>query len=186
MSSVIFRTILSGLLVLLPLSGCIAPRIIVDVQASPTEDFSALQSYAWLDAGSHGFGGGGETNRKIDRRVRESVDRIFAERGFSKLLDEGQPDFFVSYHLAFQSKLKTQKMNEYYTDYSYDRNLPGHQQTVEYEEGTLVIDIADAREQQLVWRGAAVGEVKEGLSAKELTKAVDKIVRKILSRYPPK
>ncbi len=118
--------------------------------------------------------------------MRESVDRIFSERGFSKLLDEGQPDFFVSYHLAFKSKLKTQKMNEYYTDYSYDQVLPGHRQTVEYEEGTLVIDIADARERQLAWRGAAVGEVKEGLSAKELTKAVDKIVRKILAQYPPK
>ena len=67
--------------------------------------------------------------------------------------------------------------------YPYYGGGPGHYGAVTtYTEGTLVIDIIDAKTDELVWRGSAVSPMSdETYDAKEINKAVEKI----LEEFPP-
>jgi hypothetical protein len=56
---------------------------------------------------------------------------------------------------------------------------------VEYRQGTLAIDLVDARRRTMVWRGVA----QDRISQKQLQKIDDTIqdaVREVFSRYPRK
>jgi hypothetical protein len=48
-------------------------------------------------------------------------------------------------------------------------------------EGTLVVDVTDAKTDQLVWRGSVTGNINDTSS---LQKQIDKAVKAILKKYP--
>ena len=53
-------------------------------------------------------------------------------------------------------------------------------------EGTLIIDIADAKKKNLVFRGMGVKEVDVQAKAEKRDKNIAEAVKKILKNYPPK
>ena len=54
-----------------------------------------------------------------------------------------------------------------------------------FTTGTLVIDVFDAGKKELVWRGAAQGEVKDIRDADKRNARVVDVVKKILTGFPP-
>jgi hypothetical protein len=52
--------------------------------------------------------------------------------------------------------------------------------------GTLVIDLADAAKNQLVWRGMGVKEVNTQANPEKRDKSITNAVNKIFKNYPPK
>jgi hypothetical protein len=52
--------------------------------------------------------------------------------------------------------------------------------------GTLVIDIADAKQGQLAWRGMGVKEVNTQANPEKRDKSITNAVKKIFKNYPPK
>ena len=56
-------------------------------------------------------------------------------------------------------------------------------EVVQRTEGTLGIDIIDARQMQLVWEGAASGRVTDSVRQNR-AEAVDLAVRDILAQFP--
>ena len=53
----------------------------------------------------------------------------------------------------------------------------------EYTEGTLVVDIYDAKSKQLLWRGVAQGELKDKPEKRE--KQLQKVTDKLFKDFPP-
>jgi hypothetical protein len=51
----------------------------------------------------------------------------------------------------------------------------------QYQEGTLVLDLLDARRGTLVWRAVAEGEVK---GAGQSADKIEKTVRKMFAEFP--
>jgi hypothetical protein len=49
-----------------------------------------------------------------------------------------------------------------------------------------VIDLADARQGKLVWRGMGVKEVNTQANPEKRDKSINKAVEKIFKNYPPK
>ncbi len=56
----------------------------------------------------------------------------------------------------------------------------------EYEEGSLILDVVDAKAKQLVWRGTAEAELSDNPSASDTRQRIDEAVGQVLSRFPPK
>jgi len=56
-------------------------------------------------------------------------------------------------------------------------------ETVDYKEGTLSVDLVDAKKKQLVWQGVAEGEVSEQ-AQQNPGPAIDTVVAKIFSNFP--
>ena len=59
------------------------------------------------------------------------------------------------------------------------------QGTKEYVEGTLNIELVDAKAMQLVWEGVGIGEVRKlGRTMPELKPGIDRVVGEIFGKYP--
>jgi hypothetical protein len=54
------------------------------------------------------------------------------------------------------------------------------------EEGTLVIDIIDAKKNSLVWQGAGARTLSRSASPEKAQAMIDEVVKEILAGYPPK
>lgn len=55
-----------------------------------------------------------------------------------------------------------------------------------YREGTLFIDLIDARKRQLVWQGRGVATLRPDAPPTERERNLSEAITKILSKYPPK
>lgn len=53
----------------------------------------------------------------------------------------------------------------------------------QYQEGTLNIDVVDARQQKLIWEGVAIGRVTEKVQ-RNRAQAIDRAVAEIFRSYP--
>jgi len=61
----------------------------------------------------------------------------------------------------------------------------GHTDFSYYEEGNLVINPVDTEKKKLAWRGVATGTLKEYSDSEEMQANLDKIIDKILNKFPP-
>ena len=55
----------------------------------------------------------------------------------------------------------------------------------QYEEGTLVLDLIDAKSRDLIWRGAAKADVEVATTPEKRDKLIQAAVHKILENFPP-
>ena len=56
----------------------------------------------------------------------------------------------------------------------------------QYDETTLIIDIADFGKKELAWRGSGTGVVSETSDPEEMQEDIDDAVEKILDEFPAK
>ncbi len=63
----------------------------------------------------------------------------------------------------------------------YGRRVGTYTTVQKYQQGTLVVDLVDAKEKELVWRGWAKGEVNDSVGKEK----IDDTTAKILAEYPP-
>jgi hypothetical protein len=54
-----------------------------------------------------------------------------------------------------------------------------------YDQGTLILDIVDAKKKELVWRGSANGILDPGASPDKKASKVNEAVTKTLADFPP-
>lgn len=111
--------------------------------------------------------------------VRQAVtDRLIAQ-GYVLAEEGATPDFQVGIegemHEVFDVRDIHKQVNEHVAFV-----LEGG--TSSYREGTLLIRILDADSGDVVWTGWVTEKVKD---AKDPKKQIDKVVRRILKRFPP-
>ena len=49
-----------------------------------------------------------------------------------------------------------------------------------------MVDIVDAKSNQLIWRGAKEGRLRKNKSPEQRTEAINKTIAEILQNFPPK
>ena len=174
-------------------AGCSTLQISADYDE--TADFAALRSYAWLPAPKIKSGDPEiQYNSLLDQRVRAAVETQLAEKGLARR--DADADVLVTYHVVVDQKVSVTYLNEVYGygpgwGPSYRRRLlhygyPGRDVLVsEYQQGTLIIDMVRATDQQLIWRGTASDEVYPDMSMDAREKRVREAVEKIFAHYPP-
>lgn len=139
-----------------------------------SHEFGAPKSYAWIEKQDNSIG---------MRRVRESVDKQLAARGFTQT--ESKPDFQIAAHLGTQEKLHVVDWGYSYPQRGYwhgSRDIDVYQ----YEEGSLVLDVIDPTKSELVWRGTASKAVDPSWTPEEREVEVREAVQALLAEFPPK
>ena len=142
-------------------------------------NFSQYRTYGWKEgtpAGEHFF----------DRRVVASIDAQLAAKGLTK--ETLNPDLYVLYHVGLGVQ---RSVNGFVTAGAGIYGWGGGPGALdvrlnELAMGTLVIDIADASKQELVWRGVATQELDVDMKPEKRDAAIAKAIDKILKNYPPK
>jgi len=185
------RRALAGLVPALVLFGLSCAAVRVNEDYDPSVDFSGLKSFAWIPGTTPQSGDIRLDSPLIDARVRAAIERTLAERGYRKLA-EGTPDFLVGYHLSMDQKLDVRTVNSGVgVGFGYGRygrgGVVGFDTTVQqYDEGTLIIDIANGADDRLIWRGWGSQRLRRNPSPEQTTQAIDRAVTEILKQFPPR
>ena len=102
---------------------------------------------------------------------------------------------FVIYHVAFDQEKDISTYSSGYGGgygaygYGWGGGWGGGTTSTQVRNiliGTLVIDIADAKANQMAWRGMATKEVNPQNNPEKRDKSINSAVKKIFKNYPPK
>lgn len=121
-----------------------------------------------------------DNNPFFNDRVQGAIEKQLARKGYERAV-AGQADLLIHYHAAVNQKLDVYSVDNRY-GYCYGNCEP---QVVDYEQGTLVVDIVDAKTSKVVWRGWAQ-DTMNGIidNQARLEKQVDEGVTKMMLRLP--
>jgi Domain of unknown function (DUF4136) len=176
------RLVIAAFALLLPPALAIAQKVSYDYDKSA--NFAGFKTYAHKDGTKVG-------QPLIDERIVAAIDAQLTAKGLTKA--EADPDVFVVYHIAFD---KQKDISTFSTGYAggygpYGWGWGGGMgstttQVRDILIGTLVIDLADAKQGKLAWRGMGVKEVKTQTNPEKRDKSINDAVKKIFKNYPPK
>jgi hypothetical protein len=151
----------------------------------PSTNFSPYKTYAWKDVDPI-------QNQLVEARIKSAVDRTLQSKGLRKV--EADPDLWVVPHARLT---KETQINTYNTGWGYGA-WGGYRwgawgggtgmstSTVnEIPVGNLIIDLVDAKRNQMVWRGHASKTLDPDASPETKQKNVDAAVEKMFAGYPP-
>lgn len=141
-------------------------------------EFRRYRRYNWMPApkdpsGEHPV----QLNTMTDRRIKQAVNVELLKRGMQ--IVDSDPDLLVAYHLGSPGM-----GNPNYTGYDYGG---GELAMAATGQGAFVLDMIDAKTNELIWRGIASGAYDaKDTDPEKIQKQVNKIVDNLLDKYPPK
>lgn len=114
-------------------------------------------------------------------QVHGAIERALAERQFA-LSSASAPDLLIHVHANVDKKID---VNQTEQAHGHCQIHDCHDWVIAYEAGTLVVDVVDARTNQLIWRGWAQDSVTEKINDRtEMAALLEKKVREIMARFP--
>ncbi len=184
------RLSLFSLLLMFFFIGCSTVQVKTDF--NPGTDFSGLKTYRWLGAQDDPGNDVRINSELVVKTVQIAVDNELMAKGFVKD-DSGQPDFVVTWFGSIDKKIRSESMNHFYRPYGYGtlyrdpywNSQPTTMNTVEYEQGSLIIDVLDPGRQTLLWRGFGSSRLKQNQSTSQVTNNLNSAIRRILTDFPP-
>ena len=154
--------------------------------ADPSADFSSYKTYGFFKKLA--------TDDKnyeslVSNFLKVAMAQQMDRRGLS--FDEENPDLLVNFFINTKDKIRTRSVpttGAYYgwRDPFYDpwMGYGGYETRVDqYTEGTLNIDVVDAKSDKLVWEGAVSGRVTDE-AVRNLEKTIDSAVAVIMKNFP--
>jgi hypothetical protein len=146
-------------------------------------DFAKFRTYEWgpadaLPTGDPRLDG----NPFFKDHVQGAVEKQLAGRGLGLVTPGASPDLLIHYHANITRRLDANRLDRAY-GYCYADGCPGG--VIEYEAGTLVLDIIDASTSKLIWRGWAQNSVEDMLDNPAVMAAtIEQAVTRMLQKLP--
>ena len=172
------------------IAGALMPALLLAQKVSydyeKTANFATFKTYAHKVGTKVG-------QSLIDDRIVAAIDAELAAKNLVRA--DSNPDVFVVYHVAFD---KQKDISTYSSGYGggygpygwgWGGGWAGGTTSTQVRDivvGTLVIDLADAKKEQLVWRGMGVKEINTQANPEKRDKSINSAVKKIFKNYPPK
>jgi len=146
-----------------------------------TANFTAMKTYALKDGTKVG-------DPLVDNRIVAAIESELKAKGLTK--NDANPDIVVVYHLTLdkQKDITSYSSGVGYGPYAYRWGGGWGTTSVRVNEilvGTLIIDVADATSNAMVFRGIGVKEVDAQAKPDKRDKTVNTAVTKILKNFPP-
>ncbi len=122
-----------------------------------------------------------DNNPFFDSRVRAAVELELAAKGLKRVTTS--PDLLVHYHASVRQRVDVIRADEG-RGYSSPRDGTSDM-VLEYEEGTLILDVAEPKAKAILWRGWSQTDVG-GLieNPREMEKRIRESVRKMMLKFP--
>ena len=157
------------------------PMISTNADYDKNVDFSAYKTYAYYKTGIDKV----EISDLDKRRILNAIDQQMLAKGFTK---SDNPDLLIN---LFTKSREQVNVNQFNAGWGYGWGwgwnpfiMGGHQTTVTTStEGTLYIDLIDAKKKEMIWQGEGTGVLTKNTHKKE--ERINEFVSQILSQYPP-
>ena len=164
---------LLSILFIATLASCSSVRVNADYDKKAT--FTNYKTYAYLKSGIDKA----EISDLDKKRILHSIDEVMAIKGFSK---SENPDVLISIFTKERERV------DIYQNYGFGWGWNpwwgmGYSNVTTTPEGTLFIDIIDAKTKELVWQGIGTGYLTTDSERKD--ERIAEFVAKILEKYPP-
>jgi Domain of unknown function (DUF4136) len=165
-------------LLLFILSSCSSVTVYSDFDKGV--DFSQYKTYAFHRKGIDKV----QISEMDKKRILQAIDLELGKKGMTK---SENPDLLIN---IFTKEREQIDVTQYNMGWGYgwrggwNPYLWGGQNFVSTStEGTLYIDLIDAKKKELIWEGEGVGYLTQNRSKKEAV--INEFVAKILAQYPP-
>jgi hypothetical protein len=166
----------------------------VNYDFDPEADFTRIKTYDWSPMPEKT-----QINELTLKHLKLAVNRDLQAKGFT--MAQENPDILIAMRAAKEKRVDVQEWGYGYDDRDYypgtyfprqwhpvpgagDRDYFEYRRgsdTYEYEVGTLMLDVVDAKKKELIWRGMASGVIDPGKTAEQ----IQEIVGKLLENFPP-
>ena len=146
----------------------------VSLEFDETRDFSDYKTFA-IASGKLNSKNPSLNNELVQKKLDDEIRRRLTERGLTEV--PSRPDLNVRYSLGAGQRVE---------DEAYPAGWRGYGTRVvrrRYTEGTLILDLRDAKQHVLVWRAISVVDNDDPLKIKD---HLGDMVRKSTEKYPPK
>lgn len=165
------RFALASLLVLL--TAC--AYVPVDVESDATARTGG-RTWTWLPRSP--VARGEEAFAVIDERVRAAIERDLAARRFKKVEKE-RPDYLITYYAALDKPIASDAI-------TYAAGVPTAAKAVaSYPQGSLVIDVLDAKTGKLIWRGVGRRVFNAEQTPEDRKQRIDAAVASVVDEFAP-
>lgn len=155
-------------------SGCATTPPVINTHPDTAVDFSNYKSFLMMKPLVSPARNPAITPSLV-RDLRDEAAAAFAAKGLTKSTDYS--DALVLIHGGLQDKLEIDDFGRFYGPRG--RGF-GRQELDAYKEGSVYVDVFDAKSHELIWRGSAVAPV----SGVPETAKLKETINTIISRYP--
>lgn len=181
--------ILTALSIALALNACSGIKTSVDYDES--FDFSGISSWNWLHAKQPETGDRFVDNTLRDGRIRRSIGEVLKEKGQDQ--KTSAPDVLIAYEFSVETRQKTSSVGVYVGTgtwgnrggVSVGAGGPVSTRSTPYQVGTLIIDVINPADEQLLWRGSGQATLQDSIEAGTQDQDMLEAIRKIMENYPP-
>jgi hypothetical protein len=163
-------------------TGC-ATTMTVSSHARYGLDMQPYRTYDWGPADALPTG-----DPRLDRNaffkdhMDGAVEKGLAARGFERAAVGTTPDLSIHYHAAVTRRLDVDRLYPQFRDCA---GADCRERVVEFEAGTLVLDVVETRTNRLVWRGWAQVRLEALLdNPNGMGRAVREAIALMLQRLP--
>ena len=150
-------------------------------------DFSKFKTYKWVD-----IKGADHPNQLVQKQITDAIDAELAKKGLTTT-DSDSADLYIGYQTAIGTE---KQFTSYNSDWGYGAGWyrggwygPSSSmttgQTSTIYVGQLAVDMYDATNHTLVWRGVASKTLDPKAKPDKQQKNLDKAVKKLFKNYPP-
>jgi len=162
---------------LLVCASALAQKVNVDWNRG--EDFSRFKTYAWQKSPQPAKG-------LWDQRIIDGINQQLQAKGLKEV--QSDPDLWVVYtsHIEDQKQVVGTGYNYgpgWYWGPGWGGPTTTTYSTYITRQGTLVVELADAKNHELEWRGSVTDTIKDN-SNKNLN-TLNKAITKLFKNYPP-
>jgi hypothetical protein len=159
--------------------------------------FNKYRTFAWLPAADSSR----YYNDIADEKIKDQVTAGLEKRGLT--LQTNRPDLLVRYTIQVRDRVRTYNYPAYvygpgivyrgvahnrygrYFYYSYAAPFPVYVgsdiEQIPYKEGTLIIDLIERKNHQVIWRGYGIGDVD---NPERAISDIPEVVEGILNKLP--
>ena len=161
-------------------SGCSTMQVYIDYEEDV--EFDSFRTFKFRDSPQESLSG---TAPLIHERLVASIEQTLQDGGLEKV--DADADLFVTYYTSTREEFRADTTGFGYgypsrwNRYGYWGGVSSSTTRItRYDVGTLVIDIWDAADDTLVWRGVAKDTVPN--SPEKITAKLDKAIAKMVRR----
>ncbi len=162
-------------LIIIMLSSCASVRVTSDYDDKA--DFSSYKNFAFYKPGIDKA----DISDLDKKRILRAIEGNLITKGFQK---SDTPDILISIFTKTRDNVNVYQnnMNIGYGWGPFFLNT-NYNTVSRNTEGTLYIDLIDAKNQELVWQGIGTGILTQDVARKQ--EKINEIVNAILTKYPP-
>lgn len=152
----------------------------MDVGFNKQADFSKYRTWAWKDDGSI-------RDAVWKRRCQALLEDELAKHGLTR--SDASGDLWLAVHWRLSTDTRV---------YSYDPSWgygwgmgsgywagPSYTEVYEVPSGSMLVDLVDVGKKEIVWRGRASAEIREGKENEEREQRLKEIFAQLFASYPP-